>query len=131
MFFDGDRVAEFALRNPLCISDETDELRVGFCELEGPVTFNFGSLDIPLAPDDPDALAPIPVDVLRLGCVQGLDVPIERRDSMLIFYPGILLWVNITNKNKRHETRMDKRIGGTILASLNLKSYYTGIFTPI
>ena len=85
LFFDGDRVAEVALRAPLGISDEIDELRVGFCELEGPVSFNLGSLDIALDADDPDALAPIPVDELRLGCVQGLDVPIERRDSILMF----------------------------------------------
>lgn len=93
LFFDGDRVAEVALRAPLCISDETDELRVGFCELEGPETFNFGSFDIPLDAEDPDALAPIPVDELRLGCVQGLDTPIERRDSIAIFNPAVKLQV--------------------------------------
>ena len=91
MFLDGERVAEVALRAPLCVSDEIDELRVGFCELEGPVSFNLGSLDIALDADDPDALAPIPVDELRLGWVQGLDVPIERRDSISVFYPGIVI----------------------------------------
>jgi len=88
LFFDGDRVAEVALRAPLCISDETDELRVGFCELGGPETFIFGSFDIPLDAEDPDALD---VDELRLGCVQGLDTPIERRDSIAIFNPAVKL----------------------------------------
>ena len=80
LVLEGDLVADVALRAPLCASIE--ELR-DFWELGGPVVFSFGSLDRPeMAADVPTPPA-APTVELRFGCVQGFDVPIDRRLSIL------------------------------------------------
>ena len=48
-----------------------------------PKVLGFGSLDIPLAPA-PEAAKLTPEEELRLGWVQALEVPMDRRDSIVI-----------------------------------------------
>ena len=79
-FLEGDLEAEVALR---ALWDSIEELR-DLWELAGPKVFGFGSLDMPPAPA-PGTAELTPDEELRLGWVQPLEVPMDRRDSILFF----------------------------------------------